>query len=64
MKKVLIIDAKKTVGVAPFTSNVPVSLYNRLNELCINLNITKKALVITALTKLLDEIDEYGIEVK
>lgn len=61
MKKIKLIQAK-TRGVIPYTSNVPIELYNRLSKLSQDLKITKKAITITALEKLLDEIEQFGVE--
>ena len=61
MKKIKLIQTKDR-GIIPYTSNIPVELYNRLNNISKNLKITKKAITITALEKLLDEIEQYGVE--
>ncbi|MGL4652704.1 MAG: hypothetical protein ACRDCE_03685 [Cetobacterium sp.] len=49
-------------GLKGLTIQLDPALYKRLCKLSSDLEITKRVIVNTALTKLLDEIEEYGIE--
>ena len=49
-------------GLKGLTIQMDPALYKRLCNLSKKLNITKRVIINTAITKLLDDIEEYGVE--
>ncbi|MGL6130142.1 MAG: hypothetical protein ACRCZ9_00835 [Fusobacteriaceae bacterium] len=63
MQKIKLV--KKTAhsdGLKGLTIQLHPALYKRLCKLSNELEITKRVIINTALTKLLDDIEKYGIE--
>ena len=63
MKKIKLIKIK-TQALRGITIQVTPELYDRLSKVSHDLKLTKRILVNTAIIKLLDDIEQCGIDVE
>lgn len=61
MEKIKLATTKEKV-VRGLMIQIDPSLYDRMGRTIQDLKITKRILIQTAILKLLDEIEEYGVE--
>lgn len=60
-KKVKLTDSKDR-ALIPMTCHIHPDLYERLGKMSQELKVSKKALINTGIGKILDDIEQYGIE--
>lgn len=61
-KKAVKLIKTETQPVRGLTIQVTPEIYDRLNKMSYDLKITKRALITTAMVRVLDDIEAFGVE--